>query len=131
MACATAKQYQPRRCQVCCRRRTTREPSQGLPPTSAPRFDQLRARIAALATPHLEFTLALLAIVDEAVLHRVVGCGAVMRVQLKQISTMIYLPNVTIQVVPFAMGAHPAMDSKFNILEFDSAAPSVVYVEGP
>jgi hypothetical protein len=95
------------------------------------RFDQLRARIAALVTPHLELTLALLAIVDEAVLHRVVSCGAVMRVQLKQISTMIYLPNVTIQVAPFSIGAHSAMDSTFNILEFDSAVPSAVYVEGP
>ena len=94
-------------------------------------FDQPRARAAALATPCLEFTLALLAIVDEAVLRRVVGRGVVMRVQLKQISTVVYLPNVTIQIIPFATGAHPAMDRRSTSWSSTSAAPSALYVEGP
>ena len=36
---------------------------------------------------------------------------------------------MTIQVIPFSAGAHPAMESSFDILEF-SATPSLVYVEG-
>jgi hypothetical protein len=40
------------------------------------------------------------------------------------------LPNVTIQIIPFSAGAHPAMESSFDILEFGAIAPSLVYVEG-
>jgi hypothetical protein len=40
------------------------------------------------------------------------------------------LPNVTIQVIPFSAGAHPAMESSFDILDFSEQAPSLVYVEG-
>jgi hypothetical protein len=39
-------------------------------------------------------------------------------------------PNVTIQVIPYSAGAHSAMESNFNILEFSGSMPSVVYVEG-
>jgi transcriptional regulator with XRE-family HTH domain len=69
--------------------------------------DQLRAR-----------TLALSAVLDEAVLHRVIGGDAVMRAQLEQIIHAADLPNVTFQFVPFIAGAHPAMESNFNIYEF-------------
>ena len=37
---------------------------------------------------------------------------------------------MTIQVIPYSAGAHPAMDNMFNILEFGDGVPSVVYVEG-
>ena len=40
------------------------------------------------------------------------------------------LPNVTIQVIPYASGAHPALDSVFTLLEFAPPAPDVIYVEG-
>jgi transcriptional regulator with XRE-family HTH domain len=40
------------------------------------------------------------------------------------------LTHVTIQVIPFAAGAHQAMDSTFRTLEFDGPIPDVVYVEG-
>ena len=51
--------------------------------------------------------------------------------QLGHLTEAAKLPSVTIQVVPFAAGAHPAMDNMFDILEFrESALPSVVYVEG-
>lgn len=41
------------------------------------------------------------------------------------------LPNVTIQVLPFSAGVHPAMDGGFSILGFPDLAadPSVVYLE--
>ncbi len=74
--------------------------------------------------------LRLWAALDEPVLHRLVGGYRVMRDQLRRIVEAAQMPNVTIQVVPFSAGAHPAMESSFDILEFDTAAPSVVYVEG-
>lgn len=70
------------------------------------------------------------AIVDEAVLHRAVGGPGVMGAQLDHlIETAKEMPNVTLGVIPFAAGAHPAMDSNFTLLDFESAPP-VVYVEG-
>jgi transcriptional regulator with XRE-family HTH domain len=77
--------------------------------------------------PPLEVSVVL----DEAVLHRRVGGPAVMAEQLGHLAEAAKLLSVTIQVIPFTAGAHPAMDSMFDILEFrESALPSVVYVEG-
>ena len=69
-------------------------------------------------------------VLDEAVLHRVVGSPRVMRAQLARVVEAIAMPNVTVQVIPYASGAHPAMDSVFTILEFLQPAPDVIYVEG-
>lgn len=69
-------------------------------------------------------------VLDEAALHRVIGSPTVMEAQLRQLAEMSCLPNVTLQVIPYSAGAHPAMDSTFNILEFAGSVPSVVYVEG-
>jgi hypothetical protein len=69
-------------------------------------------------------------VLDEAALHRVVGGPAVMAAQLDRLIAASRSSNVTIQIVPYAAGAHPAMDSTFNILEFTEPVPSVVYVEG-
>ena len=74
--------------------------------------------------------LRLWAVLDEAALHRVVGGPAVMAAQLGRLAQATGHPNVTVQVIPYGAGAHPAMDSTFNILEFGSSVPSVVYVEG-
>lgn len=69
------------------------------------------------------------AIMDEAVLHRVVGGPAVMRDQLKRLVEVASLPNVGIRVLPYGAGAHTALDSTFILLEF-SAVPGVIYVDG-
>jgi len=69
-------------------------------------------------------------VLDEAVLHRAVGGPLVMAAQLNHLAEVARLPSVTIQVIPFSVGAHPAMDSMFDILEFGDSAPAVVYVEG-
>jgi hypothetical protein len=70
------------------------------------------------------------AVIDEAAIHRMVGGPLVMRTQLDWLVAMARRPNVTIQVIPYAAGAHPAMDSTFRILEFANSIPAVVYVEG-
>jgi transcriptional regulator with XRE-family HTH domain len=74
--------------------------------------------------------LELWAILDEAVLHRAIGGPAVMAAQLKRVVQDMSRPNVTVQVIPYSIGAHPALDSNFNILEFAGAAPDLVYSEG-
>jgi transcriptional regulator with XRE-family HTH domain len=75
------------------------------------------------APPRLE------AIVDEAVLYRPVGGSEVMSAQISRVIEACELPNVNVQVLPFAAGAHPALDSTFILLEFEDL-PAVVYVEG-
>jgi transcriptional regulator with XRE-family HTH domain len=72
----------------------------------------------------------LVAIMDEAVLHRVVGSPAVMRAQLERLIDAIDLPNVTVRVIPYEAGPHMALNSPFILLEFAPSVPSVVYVEG-
>jgi transcriptional regulator with XRE-family HTH domain len=72
----------------------------------------------------------LAAVIDEAVLHRIVGGPTVMRRQIGRVIEACSLPNVTLRVIPFSAGAHPALDSTFIILEQRPPVPSVVYVEG-
>jgi transcriptional regulator with XRE-family HTH domain len=69
-------------------------------------------------------------VLDEAVLHRMVGGPVVMGVQLARLIEAANLPNVTIQVIPFTLGAHPGVESNFNILEMPIPTPGVVFVEG-
>lgn len=69
------------------------------------------------------------AVMDEAVLHRAVGGPAVMSAQLDHVIEVCQLPNVTVQVILFEAGAHPALDSTFTLLGL-AGLPGVVYVEG-
>jgi transcriptional regulator with XRE-family HTH domain len=70
------------------------------------------------------------AVVDEAALRRPVGGREVMRGQLERLLEASKAPNVTLQILPFATGAHPAMGSSFSILRFpDQELPDVVYLE--
>jgi hypothetical protein len=74
--------------------------------------------------------LNLWALLDEAVIRRTVGGNDIMGDQLRHILEAGMLSNVTIQVIPFAAGAHPAMEGSFTILEFpDPADPQLVYLE--
>ncbi len=53
-----------------------------------------------------------------------------MRSQLKRLLEVTDLPNITVQVLPFAAGAHTATGGAFHILEFPGFAdPDVVFVE--
>lgn len=73
---------------------------------------------------------ALSAVLDEAVLHRLTGGAAVMRAQLSKLLEVTKLSNITIQVIPFTVGAHPGVESNFSILELPPPSPGVVFVEG-
>jgi len=69
-------------------------------------------------------------ILDEAALHRMVGGSQVMEAQLAKILDMSSLPNVRVQVLPYAVGAHPAVESNFTIVGLPDPTPGVVFVEG-
>ena len=70
------------------------------------------------------------AVLDEAVLRRRVGGRQVMRQQLERLIDATALPSVTLQVLPFASGAHAAMDGEFTILKYpEPADPDVVFIE--
>jgi transcriptional regulator with XRE-family HTH domain len=70
------------------------------------------------------------AILNEAVIRRVVGGADVMGAQLQHVAEVAGLPHVNVQVLPFKAGAHPAMDGSFRILGFPVASdPDVVYLE--
>ena len=70
------------------------------------------------------------AIVDEAALLRQVGGPEVMREQLAHLVKMSRRKRVTIQILPFRLGAHPGTASSLIIIEFaDKRTDPVPYVE--
>lgn len=90
----------------------------------------IEVRIRRQQVLNREPPLELRVVLDEAVLHRVVGGPDVMAEQLTHFVAIAKRPNVTLQVIPFSAGAHPAMENMFTIIEFEDVAPPVVYVEG-
>jgi transcriptional regulator with XRE-family HTH domain len=69
-------------------------------------------------------------ILDEAVVQRVVGGPEVHRGQLLHLLEISERPNITLQVLPFAAGSHPALTGGFAILQFpEFLAADVVYLE--
>lgn len=74
--------------------------------------------------------LTLHVILNEAVLRRQVGGRDVMREQLLHIVQRSELPDVTVQVLPFAAGEHASMTSPFALLGFrDYPGMNAVYLE--
>lgn len=71
------------------------------------------------------------AILDEAVLRRPIGGPDVMRRQLLRLVEASERPTITLQILPFAIGAHRALDGSFVILEFSGGSDApLVYSEG-
>jgi transcriptional regulator with XRE-family HTH domain len=103
----------------------------GVPQFTPDKIDEaIEARLTRQQSLTREPPLQFWTLLDEPVLHRLVGGYRVMRDQLQRMAETAQLPNVTIQIIPFSAGAHPAMESSFDILEFGSIAPNLVYVEG-
>jgi transcriptional regulator with XRE-family HTH domain len=69
-------------------------------------------------------------ILDETVIRRPIGGPEVMAGQLKYLVEASQWPNVTMQVLPFSSGAHPALMGPFSIIEFpERGDPDVVYFD--
>ncbi|MDQ0683082.1 transcriptional regulator with XRE-family HTH domain [Streptomyces achromogenes] len=69
-------------------------------------------------------------VMDETVLRRAVGGPEVMRAQIDKLLETAELPNVTLQVAPFANGPHPGTYGPFVLFRFAMPElPDMVYSE--
>ncbi|MGQ4385980.1 helix-turn-helix domain-containing protein [Streptomyces sp. SAS_270] len=69
-------------------------------------------------------------VMDETALRRPVGGPAVMRAQIDKLLETAKLPNVTLQVAPFAAGPHPGTYGPFVLFRFAMPElPDMVYSE--
>jgi transcriptional regulator with XRE-family HTH domain len=70
-------------------------------------------------------------VLDEAVLERPIGGADVMRDQLYRLAADARRPNVTIQILPKAIGTHAGLEGGLIVLRFaEPADPDVGYHEG-
>ncbi|MBW8483945.1 helix-turn-helix domain-containing protein [Actinomadura parmotrematis] len=70
------------------------------------------------------------AVLDEAILFRLVGGREVMRTQVESLLADGRRPNVALQILPFAVGRHPGLDGGFTILSFEEGVdPDIAYLE--
>lgn len=71
-------------------------------------------------------------VMDETVLRWPVGGAEVMREQVDHLIEVGRLPNVTLQIMPFAGGPHPAMRAgAFHVFRFRAPElPDIVYLSG-
>jgi len=72
-------------------------------------------------------------VLDEAVIRRHVGIKkdpAIMSNQLRIMAARAESDElVTVQVIPFTVGAHPGQSGPFTLLEFDGDLPDVLYLD--
>jgi transcriptional regulator with XRE-family HTH domain len=69
-------------------------------------------------------------VIDEAALRRPAGGTAVMRGQIDRLIEAAQLPHVTLQILPFTAGPHPAPYGPFRVFRFPSPdMPDIVYGE--
>ncbi|GAA2242643.1 MULTISPECIES: helix-turn-helix transcriptional regulator [Streptomyces] len=107
-------------------RAVTRAAVEGL---SEERLDTLvEVRLARQDVLRADPPLELSAVLDEAVLRREVGGPGVMARQLERLVEAARLPQVRLQVLPFAAGAHIGVTGPFVILSFSNASDLDVVV---
>ena len=70
------------------------------------------------------------AVLDEAAIQRRVGGDDVWNRQLSQVLALAQLRNVTLQVLPFSVGAFAESLGAFTILDFEEGDP-IAYAELP
>jgi transcriptional regulator with XRE-family HTH domain len=81
-----------------------------------------------LAPPH---SLQVHALLDEAVITRVVGGADTMVDQLNHLLALAEQENITIQIVPFDAGAYGTMSGACTIVDYPEDEGSGVYLEYP
>ncbi|MER8223051.1 helix-turn-helix transcriptional regulator [Streptomyces sp. NPDC094143] len=107
-------------------RAVTRAAVEGLPED---RLDTLvEVRLARQDVLRADPPLELSAVLDEAVLRREVGGPGVMARQLERLVQAARLPQVRLQVLPFAAGAHIGVTGPFVIFSFSSTSDLDVVV---
>jgi hypothetical protein len=70
------------------------------------------------------------AVIDEAVIRRMVAGPELMKAQLDRLLQASEMAAVSIRIIPFRAGLLPSSNNKFIILRFDEPPlPTVVYIE--
>ncbi|WP_149548579.1 helix-turn-helix domain-containing protein [Streptomyces marokkonensis] len=59
-------------------------------------------------------------ILDESVVRRLTGGRGVMRAQLEHLAELSTRDHITIQILPFSVGAHPGIQGPFTLFEFQA-----------
>jgi hypothetical protein len=68
-------------------------------------------------------------VINEGALRRLVGGPAVMRAQLQRLAEESHRPHITLQLMPFDVGAHAGMSGAFTVLSFpEPVDPDVGHV---
>jgi len=67
-------------------------------------------------------------VLDEAVLHRLIGSHKIMHDQLEHLMDMAARPSVAVQVLPAAIGAHAGLLGAFALATVDGS-PDVLYLD--
>ena len=79
---------------------------------------------------HLDDSPRIWAVIDESALRRPLGGVDAMKVQLRHLIEVTEYPRVTLQVMPFSRGGHPAAGGSFTVLRFaEPDLPDIVYLE--
>jgi hypothetical protein len=83
-----------------------------------------QARLTGDNPPHL------FAVINEAVVHRLVGGRKIMQDQLTRLLNLAELPTVNLHVLPFSAGAHSGMGTSFVLLDLsEPTGVRFVYLE--
>lgn len=90
----------------------------------------VRARLARQEILARDEPPELVALIDEAAFHKLVGGKEVMIGQIRHLIGMAARPSITVQVIPNSAGAHAALLGGFTILDFPDD-PSLVFLETP
>ena len=102
----------------------------GNAPTEEDVVRRAEARVSRQEILSRETPPRLWVVIDEGALRRSIGGKPVMGEQLRHLIDMCDHPAVTLQVLPFQVGAHPAMGGPFTILRFSEPdLRDVVYIE--
>ncbi|MEU8037885.1 DUF5753 domain-containing protein [Streptosporangium sp. NPDC049078] len=76
-------------------------------------------------------TSVLHVLMDEGALNRPIGTPEIMTDQLNDLLRIMDWPNVTIQILPLANGAHTGLEGAFSVLGFGDEDPEIGYAECP
>ncbi|MEJ2886503.1 helix-turn-helix domain-containing protein [Actinomycetospora aeridis] len=101
----------------------------GASPDALERLAEVRMRRQdALTADHgLTFDCVL----DESVLHRVVGSPRTQRAQVEHLIAIAEAEHVDVRVLPFSAGLLPSSRDSFARLEYDGFSGDMIYVEQP
>jgi transcriptional regulator with XRE-family HTH domain len=75
--------------------------------------------------PQLHFIL------DETILHRLIGDRIVMHDQMRKLLQASEKPNITVQVLPRDVGGSPGLEGPFTLLTLPAPIPDIGHTEGP